>query len=114
MQTTKPWLIIFERKLLMKINVGGKEIALRDSEVVIARKAVNNFLECIRAGSNKLNLPSMYFTMLVVMYKKSYEILDALTPEALQIFMDVAARSEVQDIDATIFTAQDDEMQPEQ
>ena len=73
----------------MKIVIGDKEISLKNKEVVLARKTINLFIDTIRNGSVKMNCPSLYFTYLIIMYKKSHELLDAMTPDALQIIMDL-------------------------
>ena len=73
----------------MKVIIGGKEIALKNKEVIIARKSLNLFIDTVRRGSAKMNCPSLYFTYLIIMYKKSQELLEALSPDSLQIIMDL-------------------------
>ena len=73
----------------IKIIIANREIAFNNKEVIVARKTINAFLDIIRKNSVKMNCPSMYFTYLVMMYKKSQEMLEAITPEALQVIMDL-------------------------
>ena len=73
----------------MKVIIGGKEIALKNKEVIIARKSLNLFIETIRNGAVNMKCLSLYFTYLIIMYKKSQELLEAISPDNLQIIMDL-------------------------
>lgn len=73
----------------MKITVGEKEILLKDEEVVIARNLVNTFLSTVKSKSAQMKRPSLYFTAIIMMYKKSLDLLYETSPESLQILMDL-------------------------
>lgn len=78
----------------MKLIIGGKEIALDDKEVILTRKAVNAFFDSMRAGAAKINTPTVYLTAVIVAYVKTKGILESITPEALQMLMDLAIQRE--------------------
>lgn len=79
----------------MKITIGEREVSLKDDEVVIARRLVNGFLSTIKSKAAKAKQPSLYFTVVIMMYKKSLDLLYETSPEALQILMDLLT----QDVD---------------
>ena len=79
----------------MKITIGEREVSLKDDEVVIARRLVNGFLSTIKSKAEKAKQPSLYFTVVIMMYKKSLDLLYETSPEALQILMDLLT----QDVD---------------
>lgn len=73
----------------MKLMLGTVEIPIKQTDVVISRNAVNAFLETTKAGADKANSSSLYFTTLLMMYKKSTELLYELGVDNLKIVMDM-------------------------
>lgn len=71
----------------MTTMIGNKEVELRSDDVLIAKKAISSFLKSMQAGAYEAKRPSLYFTTLVLTYKKSLELLYALTPDTLQTIM---------------------------
>ena len=78
----------------MKILLDAVEIPLKQTDVVLARNAVNAFLETTKAGADKVNSSSLYFTTLLMMYKKSSELLCELGVDNLKIVMDMLNRED--------------------
>lgn len=73
----------------MKITVGGREISLNNDDVKIARSLVNTFLSTTKSKAAKAKRPSLHFTVIIMMYKKSLDLLHEMSPESLQILMDI-------------------------
>lgn len=71
----------------MKLFLDDREIPIRQRDVVIARNAVNVFLETTKAGAQKAHSSSLYFTTLLMMYKKSTELLYELGVDNLGVVM---------------------------
>lgn len=78
----------------MKLIIDEKEIEIPRSEMVIARNAVNSFIAVTKKGSNASQNPVLYLTTLLLMYKKSSELLNELGIENLQYIMEHFGRSE--------------------
>ena len=72
----------------MKLIIDDKEIEIPRSELVIARNAVNSFVAVTQKGSNASQNPVLYLTTLLLMYKKSTELLNELGIENLQYIME--------------------------
>jgi len=77
-------LIKNERSFSMKITIGDTEIPIKNNDMKLARAAVNEFVEVAKRGAIKSQSPSLYYTTLIMMYKKSATLLDALGPENLK------------------------------
>lgn len=73
----------------MKLMLDTVEIPIRQTDVVLARNAVNAFLETTKAGAERAGSSSLYFTTLLMMYKKSTELLYELGVDNLKIVMDM-------------------------
>lgn len=67
----------------MVVIVDGKRIDLPDSDVIIARNSVNSFLSVVRKGCDLSENEALYLTTLVMMYKKSTELLNELGVDKL-------------------------------
>jgi len=65
------------------------EIPIKQKDVILARNAVNTFLETTKVGADRANSSSLYFTTLLMMYKKSTELLYELGVDNLKIVMDM-------------------------
>jgi len=78
---------------IMKVVIGNREIPINDDDLITARIAVNAFLLSLKNATIEQSKTSLYFTYLIYMYKKSKEILDAITPEALQYIMEMLLMS---------------------
>lgn len=72
----------------MKLLIDDKEIEIPHSELVIARNAVNSFVAVAKKGSNASQNPVLYLTTLILMYKKSTELLNELGIENLKYIME--------------------------
>ena len=73
----------------MKLIVSDTEIPLDPKDVLIARSAVNAFIETTRTGADRAGSNSLYFTTLLMMYKKSNEMLMELGIDNLRYLMDL-------------------------
>lgn len=73
----------------MKLLIQNVEIPIEQKDVVISRNAVNAFLETVRAGAGAAHSSSLYFTTLLMMYKKSTELLNELGLENLKAVMEL-------------------------
>lgn len=73
----------------MKLILGDMEIPLDSKDVTIARSAVNAFIETAKMGSGRSGSASLYFTTLLMMYKKSTELLTELGIENLSYVMEL-------------------------
>ena len=72
----------------MKVTINDIEIPIVDSNAVIARDSVNTFLEVIRKSSIASNNDALFITTLIMMFKKSSELLDELGERNIQYIMD--------------------------
>lgn len=68
----------------MTITVDGKELPLTEANVTIARASVNTFLETVRKSSQAGNNEALFFTVLLMMYKKSGELLNEVGVDNLR------------------------------
>ena len=73
----------------MKLLLQDVEIPINRKDVLLARSAVNTFLETTRAGSEIAHSSSLYFTTLLMMYKKSTELLHELGVDNLRAIMEM-------------------------
>lgn len=71
----------------MKIVINGKEVALREKEVRIAKKAINRLLQTMKEGAVENNIPTLYVAVLAVMKVKATELLNSLDPVQLEEVM---------------------------
>lgn len=67
----------------MVVIVDGKRINLSNSNVVVARNSVNSFLSVVRKGCDLNENEALYLTTLIMMYKKSTELLNELGVDKL-------------------------------
>lgn len=73
----------------MKVYIDGKEINVPRKEMVIARNALNSFLKVTQTGSRAgKNNPALYLTTLLMMYKKSSELLAEMGIENMAYVFD--------------------------
>lgn len=73
----------------MNIEIGDKKYTLDKNDVVIARNSVNSFLDVVRRGSIKTQNDALYLTVLIMMYKKSAELLNEFGEENLRYVLDM-------------------------
>lgn len=67
----------------MKVKIHGKEIALRDEDVDIAKKVLNRFVGVVKNGAIDNNMPTLYLTVIAVMRVKSEEMLNSIDPSMM-------------------------------
>lgn len=73
----------------MKLIIGDTEIPLSQKDVIISRSAVNTFIETVHTGAERTGSSSLYFTTLLMMYKKSAELLSELGVDNLKYVMEL-------------------------
>jgi len=71
----------------LKLLIQGVEIPLEQKDIILARSAVNSFVESVRIGTGRSSSTSLYLTTLIMMYKKSTELLNELGLDNLQYVM---------------------------
>ncbi len=76
----------------MNIEIGDKKYTLDKSDAVIARNSVNSFLDVVRRSSIKTQNDALYLTVLIMMYKKSAELLNEFGEENLQYVLDMRSQ----------------------
>lgn len=76
----------------MNIEIGDKKYTLDKSDAVIARNSVNSFLDVVRRSSIKTQNDALYLTVLIMMYKKSAELLNEFGEENLQYVLDMLSQ----------------------
>lgn len=76
----------------MNIEIGDKKYTLDKSDAVIARNSVNSFLDVVRRSSIKTQNDALYLTVLIMMYKKSAELLNEFGEENLQYVLDMRSK----------------------
>lgn len=60
----------------MLIEIDGKKIKLDDANAAIARDSVNAFVDVVRMGAAEKHNDALYLATLIMMFKKSTELLD--------------------------------------
>jgi len=78
----------------MKIVIGGNELKLNHDDVAAASSAINELITGIKKVSVEKNRPQLYFTALILLYAKSKETIDAITPSALKYMLDLIEETE--------------------
>lgn len=78
----------------MKVILKNVEIPLSDTEVKKAKPLINDFFEKIKKESVKNNVPSFYFTCLIVGYIMLLDALKSLTPYAAKVIMESTVSGE--------------------
>lgn len=72
----------------MKVKIDDLECQLDEHNVVIARNSVNSFLDVVRRGALLKHNEALYLTTLIMMYKKSTELLDEFGAENVMYVLD--------------------------
>lgn len=75
----------------MKVVIDGKTIKLIDRDVDVAKKTINHFLKTSKEEAEKKNATSYYYTLLICMHLMSTALIEALTPEILEMILNAAA-----------------------
>lgn len=75
----------------MKVKIGGYTITLIDRDVKTAQKTIRHFLEVSKQESEKKGAESYYFTLLISMKLMSEAMINAITPETLNLLLNNAA-----------------------
>lgn len=71
----------------MTLFLDGKPIDIPRSELVLARNAVNSFVHVAQKGTKASQNPTLYLVTLLMMYKKSTELLNEFGVENIQYVM---------------------------
>ncbi len=67
----------------MRVFIGDKEYDLNGSDVAKARNAVNTLMVTAKNASIETNNPALYWTVVLMMYKKATALLDGVGLENL-------------------------------
>lgn len=78
------------------ITIGGKKIRLVDRDVLAAKKIINNFFELIEEKGKEYNAPLFKYAAVVCMYAMSSEMIDDITPSALETILNAVNKNEQQ------------------
>lgn len=76
----------------MKVKINGKEIALRDRDVDIAKKVFNRFMRVIENSAIDNNMPTLYLAVIAVMRVKSEEILNSIEPSMIREIISILSQ----------------------
>lgn len=76
----------------MKLYICEKEIEIPHSEMVIARNAVNAFVDVTKKGASASHNPVLYLITILMMYKKATELLDEIGVDNLKYTIEKFAR----------------------
>lgn|GEM_PF-2993120 len=68
----------------MKVSIGDKEFSIKETDMKLARAAVNEFIEVAKRGSEATCSTSLYLTTILMMYKKSATLINELGVENLE------------------------------
>lgn len=71
----------------MTVTLYGKEIKLDKTEVALARKTVNEFLEGVNKIAEEKKRSSMFFTTVIMMQAMSQSVLEEMDIENLEFLM---------------------------
>lgn len=71
----------------MRVTIKGKEIQLDNREVKSAKKITLEFIERVKAESEKSGQPTYYFTMLLIMHLLSQDLIDELGEKQLALIV---------------------------
>ena len=74
----------------MKLIISGKEVQVRDTDYEIARQVVDRFLETVKRGAADNNMPTLYLTVIAVLYTKSERLLEH-SSQALQGILELVS-----------------------
>ena len=72
----------------MTFQINGIEIPTTDINNRIARDTVNTFLEVVRKGVRSSDNDALFITILLMMYKRSGELLDELGADNIIYIME--------------------------
>lgn len=70
----------------MTLFIGGKELDIPRNELRLARKAVDGFVDVVQKSAK--DKPALYLVTLLMMYKKSTELLNEFGIENIQYVME--------------------------
>lgn len=76
----------------MKVKISGKEIALRDRDVEIAKKVLNRFMRVVENSAIDNNMPTLYLAVIAVMRVKSEEILNSIEPSKIREIISILSQ----------------------
>lgn len=76
----------------MKVKISGKEIALRDRDVDIAKKVFNRFMRVVENSAIDNNMPTLYLAVIAVMRVKSEEILNSIEPSMIREIISILSQ----------------------
>lgn len=67
----------------MKITIHDQDYNLSQTDVKLARAAVNEFVNVAKAGATKTQSTALYLTTILMMYKKSLDLINEMGPETV-------------------------------
>ncbi len=79
----------------VKIVVGNQTIELWDREVAAAKKMAVNCINSVHKQTTEKKWPTLYFTFLLVLHMLSAELIDEISPEAIQQILNINYRHKV-------------------
>lgn len=79
----------------VKIVVGNQTIELWDREVAAAKKMAVNCINSVHQQTTEKKWPTLYFTFLLVLHMLSAELIDEISPEAIQQILNINYRHKV-------------------
>ena len=77
----------------MKVVIGGQEIKLIPREVKAAKQIVSALFGKTKEECVDKNVPSLYFTTIVIAYLMANDLIKTLTPEAIATILNAAANA---------------------
>lgn len=72
----------------MTLFIDDKSIEVPARELTLARQAVNGFVDVAQKGTHASKNPTLYLVTLLLMYKKSTELLNEFGIENIQYVME--------------------------
>lgn len=72
----------------MKIEIDGTTLTIDDKDAVIARNIVNSFVDVVRRSAHSTKNDALYLTILIMMYRKSTELLDEFGADNLKFVLE--------------------------
>ena len=94
----------------MKIVVKGREVELKPEDVAIVRDATNAFIAAVKDVSVYNNRPELYFTLVIYLYMKAEQTIEAITPKALQYMLDIISAAR----DAALIVEEEEKLQADE
>lgn len=71
----------------MKVLLGDKEIRLVNEDVKMSKKLIREFLNAVQGKAEEKGFNTFYYTLIVVMYIMSNDLIDSLSPDVLAMIL---------------------------